>query len=123
VDETGVTVYSQTPPIEGEAERIKPHAAPGRSPKPAQERLDSMRKQVDDHLEAKEEAAQRRRQEEAETQAKQTNCQTARANLTSLEAAAGRLIRMPDGSYTRLTEDERQQQMAEARRMIAEQCR
>ena len=37
--------------------------------------------------------------------------------------AIKRLVKMPDGSYQRLTEEQRQQKMAEAQKMIDKYCK
>jgi hypothetical protein len=122
VDEAGVTVYSQTPPEHGEADRINPQAAPAREAERAKSELESIRKGVDDHLGARKEAGEARREQEERARVRRANCETARANLASLEAAAGRLVRLPDGSYARLEEEDRQQRMDEARRVVADEC-
>jgi hypothetical protein len=124
VDENGVTVYSQTPPPEGGADKIKPNVStPSRSAAGTQKQLDAMRKDLDEYLKDKSEAKQERREQEKREKIAAANCVTARANLENLEAAAGRLIRLPDGSYTRLTEEERQQRLDEARKATDDYCK
>jgi hypothetical protein len=122
VDENGITQYSQTPPPDGQADRLKPPPPPAEDPQAARRRLDQQLQQVDDRLEDRELAAQEKQRQDQERRARESNCQAARANLETLGGPTNRVMLMPDGSYKRLTEEERQKLMDEARQQISENC-
>lgn len=123
VDENGVTVYSKMPPREGSADTVKTPPAPSTPPEAAQRRLETEMQQLEDYREARALAAEKKRKEQLNIQLFEDNCRIAKDNLDNLIAAARRLVRMPDGSYVRLTEEERQRRMGVARNNIDEFCR
>jgi hypothetical protein len=122
VDEHGVTVYSQSPPPEGEARQIRPPPPPAESPEAIQHNLTEQLQRLHDAREDREVADQARRQQQERQELKRRNCAAARANLTNLERLGGGLLQLPDGQYVRLTEEERQTRMTEARQQISENC-
>jgi hypothetical protein len=122
VDETGVTVYSQTPPPRGDAREIRPPPPPAESPQAIEQNLRDQLQRLNDAREDREVAAQARRQEQERQELDRRNCSAARANLASLERLGGGLLHLPDGSYVRLTEEQRQARMAGARQQIGQHC-
>jgi len=123
VDENGVTQYTQTPPPNQDADRLRPPPPPAEDPKTARERLDRQLQAVDDRREDRDLAdAERRKQAEKRKIAEQ-NCQNARTNLERLDRAGNRLILMPDGNYQRMAEEDRQRRIEEARKVVNENCR
>ena len=123
VDENGVTVYSRRPPANAEAQTVKEPPPPAADPEAAQQELDGELQQMDDYLEDREMVQEQRGKEKATKQLSAANCRKARDNLENLDAASRRLIRMPDGSYVRLTEEQRQEYMVKARTGIEEFCK
>ena len=122
VDENGVTQYSQTAPLGRDADKLKPPPPPAEDPQEARRRLDQQLQKVDDQREDRELAAEERRRREEEQRIRQQNCANARTNLERLGRTGRRLVRLPDGSYTRLTEEERQERMRKAQEIIQENC-
>ena len=123
VDENGVTVYSEIPPPDGEADTVKTAPAPSETPEETQQQLEADMQKLEDYREDKELAAERKQKEELSKQLDEENCRNAKTNLDNLIVAAQRLVRMPDGNYVRLTEEQRQQRMEEARKNIDEYCK
>jgi hypothetical protein len=123
-DENGVTVFSQTPPIDGRASETVRVAVPppARAPANETETPPPPAQQVDDYLEDKELAKQAEAEAEAEGKAREEACRAARGNLASLEVRGNRLTRLPDGSFQRLTEEQRQKYLLEAQEAIAANC-
>ncbi len=123
VDENGQTVFSQSPPPDGQADVIKPPPPPAEDPDTAerhlQENLQHRRDQQEDReLKIKEQAKKK-----AASDRRKTNCEIARQNYQSLETATRRLIKMPDGSYKRLDDNERLQMMQEAQQQVEQNCK
>lgn len=122
VDENGVTVYSQTPPLKKFADKLKPPPGPAEDPDEVNRRIDQQRQEVEDYLEDKELAAEKRRQAKQEQEVNAKNCHIARNNLSNLEIAVNRLVKKPDGSYERLTEQQRQEKISQAKEDIKKYC-
>ena len=122
VDENGVVSYSQTPPPSGQVETLEIRVPAGISSEEASKRLDGMRQQLEDRREDRKLAQEEKLKAKQEQQRRQQNCEAARNNLQKLEGLGNRLLKTADGEYRRLTEEERQQRMQEARKNIAENC-
>jgi len=120
-DADGSTQYGQYPPAGVQAEHIKAAPQPaspaqvGASP---QQRLKELEQQQQKQTEKEAEAATAK--QEAET--KRKNCEIAKKNLAGLQVGGHRLTRLPDGSYTRLSEEQRLSRVAEAEKNIKEYC-
>jgi len=122
VDENGVVSYSQTPPPATTTERIKLPSASRSSPEAAQQRLQQLRQRLEDNREDRELATQKSQQLATKNARRRHNCQAARANLRNLQGLGKRLLHTSDGQYVRLTEEQRQQRMQEARKQIEANC-
>lgn len=120
-DDAGQTHYSQLPPPNQEAEKVrkatKPRIDPG-SNNQLQERLEAMEKRQQERREAKDEAE---RQANVRKIVK-ANCDNARKNLALLQRGANNAYRTPDGEVKRLTAEDRQARIDEANRQIEEYC-
>ena len=123
VDENGVTVYSQSPPPDGTAEKIKPPPAPAEDPDSAQRHLDAEMQRLEDYREDKALAADKANKAAEIRRIKEENCTKAKANLENLTVVRQRLARQPDGSYLPIDENERQAKLEQARRDIDENCK
>ena len=122
VDENGVVHFSQRPPQQGDYQEQKLRVAPPADPEAARARVDKL---IERQKNA--EAARRQHRKEAAEAAKkreiqQQNCNKARQHLDGLLARPRVLMRNPDGTMTRLTEEERQTRIAETRKRIEEFC-
>ena len=120
-DADGNTQYGQHPPAGVQVERIKPSPQPTAQQQPAltpQQRLQQLEAQQQKQREQQAEAAA----EEEKAEAIKQNCEIARKNLANLQMGGHRLTRLADGSYTRLTEEERLSRIAEAEKNIEKYC-
>jgi hypothetical protein len=121
VNEEGVTVYSQTPPAEGEAEVLRPPPPPptgAATRTPVQERLEELEAQrAEQEKKAREQA-----RAEQERQRREANCRAARRNLEALQGPPRRLYATAGGEFQRFTEEERQARIEEAREQVEVFC-
>lgn len=122
VDEDGTTVYSQSPPASGEAAEIKINTSttpPGNNAETDAPATSGSPSQTDTQQPAegpsKEEIAESDR-------IKSESCASARHNLDLYSNLGNRLVKTPDGLYKRLTEEERQQKIADSKTQIGEFC-
>lgn len=119
-DASGNVQYGQFPPAGSNAERLKGAPAPASAPagKSLQQRVEEMEKRQDSEKQSKAEAAQK--QQEAAN--RKTNCENARQNIERLNYGGNRLVHMPDGSYQRLDEKQKQAQLEKNREAVKEFC-
>lgn len=122
-DKDGTVQYTQMPPPEDvQAIEIQDPAPPPADPAgesaQVQEQVDAM----EERMKAREEAAAKAEQKAENREIRRQNCATARHNLGELQQGGGRRYRAADGSVLRLTEEERQQRIAEANQQIEEFC-
>ncbi|MET0072011.1 MAG: DUF4124 domain-containing protein [Candidatus Thiodiazotropha sp.] len=122
VNEEGVVTYSQTPPPDAKAETVKIKTAPTSSGGDSRQRLKELRQKLADSAEDR--ALKKAQKQEADEIAKENkhNCNVARKNLEQLTALGNRLYKVGD-EYLRLTEEDRQRRMQEARDQIKEYCK
>jgi len=120
-DADGKIQYGQHPPAGVEAARIRADSSPKHAP--------ATRKPLQDQLKELEERQQQQQAAEAEAELekknagiRKQNCANARANITRLGYGGNRLAAMPDGSYKRLTEAEKQQQLKKNQEAVKEFC-
>ncbi len=123
VDSSGQVQYTQQPPPEGvEAMPIKTAPAPAEGIEGAedglQERIQASEEQQQKNNEA---AADAEKQAEIE-RIKRQNCVTARNNLEQLSRSGQIRYRTGEGEVLRLSEEDRQQRIEEARSQIKEFC-
>jgi hypothetical protein len=122
-DDDGQTVYSQSPPADG-----RPYRKIGAPPPPpdadgARKQLDAMRQGQDERRQQQQQSEEEQRQAAEQQAAMEKNCDVARRNVSLLEGAPRRPVRMPDGSVKRLTTEERQALLDEARQYLQDYCR
>jgi len=122
-DESGQTVYSQTPPSSGSAIKLKKPPEP--SPAEIERARETQRQEFErSHHKAKERA--QARSEEAKHRHNQEirakNCETARNNLSTIENLGRHRVLTPDGEPASLSEEEREAKMSEARAIIKNNC-
>jgi hypothetical protein len=122
-DEAGQTVYSQTPPPGGNAVRIQ--APPAPDPAEVERRRQELQRGIErsfDQAVEREASGAEHRGEERAGATRAANCEAARRNLETLQNLGKRRVRTPDGEYLVLSEDDREQQMREARDQISKFC-
>ena len=123
-DENGEAVYSQFAPGAGrQSETVKPPPPPAESPEIAQERLRQQMQQFEDNREDQALAAEEAKQAEQDTARASERCATARQQIELLNGPARRLFRNSDGTVSRLSEEQREEQRAEMQRIIDADCR
>lgn len=121
VDEQGATHYSQNPPPGGKAQAIKPPPTPADS-EAAVKRLEAQRQEGQKRREASQQDARESQKNTASQAIREESCRMARQNLSTLEANSRVAIQDANGNMKRLTEEERQAQLAEARKQAEEYC-
>lgn len=125
VDESGTTVYSQSPPPDGQAALIQsgPKGATPEGTRAARERLQqTIEADFDRREERKRAAAEKAKSAEAEARRKR-NCTAARQDLEALQAPGPRRVRYPDGTYRDLSSDEAREQRDLAQQQVDEFCK
>lgn len=125
VDAEGKVHYSDTPPPEVKTQSVRnisgagqPEAPASYSPKSIAEREADLKKSK---LE-KEEAAQKRAQENANAEIKKRNCEAARNNQRAIEEGSRITSYDEKGERIYLDDDARAQRLEEARKAIAANC-
>jgi lipase chaperone LimK len=121
VNEEGVVTYSQTPPIGIKAERIHVRSSTPASGESSQHQLDRLRQKMADSEEDRELGKSQQEEQKQARAMKDKNCGSARSNLQKLEGLGNRLY-LTGGEYKRLSEEERQSLMAQAKEQIKTNC-
>ncbi len=121
-DAQGNTQYGQFPPAGVEAERIsaagtthKVQPQDTRSPQQRAQELEEQRKKQ--HEQATEAAAA---QEQAEL--RQQACAIARKNLAVLQEGGHHRVRLPDGTVTYLSDEQKKERIAKANQQVKNNC-
>jgi len=122
VDAAGETHYTQLPPPEGipatEVRRVPAADSSG-----ADAHLQQQVEAMDKRLEAREQAKSNAEIEAEIARISRENCETAKKNLAELQQGGVKRYRTGDGQVVRLTEEDRQQRIAEANSQIQEFCK
>lgn len=119
VDDEGNTHYSERLPADVVVEEIAP---PSRvDTESANKQLEGQQKKAADLEARRKEKAESDRFDEQNAKIKKGNCEKARAGLASLARPSVRFVQ-EDGSRIRATEEQRQEKIAEANKMIQEHC-
>jgi len=121
VDDEGMTHYTQTPPPDGiEAETLKPPPAIDSSE--AIKDIKEKQKLLEMEREKRRKRIKEKQREAKEEARREKNCQLARARLKSLTDRPRVLVKQPDGTMVRATEEQRQKEIAESKEVIKEFC-
>ncbi|MEJ1298807.1 MAG: DUF4124 domain-containing protein [Candidatus Sedimenticola sp. (ex Thyasira tokunagai)] len=115
VDKEGNQVYSETPPeagVDAETRRLAPSAPPQKLPEPKKSQ----------YSDGKKSAYEKKKQAEVEEMV-QKNCDAARHNLSLFQDQKTTLIKNPDGSYDKVTDEMRKVQGQKAEEQIKEFCK
>jgi len=123
MDAEGETNYTQQDPVNISAELIKAPPPPAIDPVVAQQEIDILIEKQDGTFEEKEKQRQRVASAAAEQKQKEEYCRANRHNLQLFQDNPGDKVVDPEGNVTRLTEESRQQKIAEIQQNIAEHCK
>lgn len=132
VDESGVTVYSQSRPPDVEAQRLGPgtqsaqHASSTAtttpSAAPAAPTAEALVKQYEEQRKQREEEAKAAQDKSKADAAKKRNCEAARQNLETLQNLGPRRLRHSDGTFERLSEEQTAERIDRAKAQIKTYC-
>jgi hypothetical protein len=119
-DADGNIQYGQHPPAGAKAEQIRAAPAPKSAPvaKPPQQQVEELDKRLDAQQQQKAEAEEKKQAMEN----RKINCANARKNLEQLSYGGHRLMHMPDGSYQRLDEEQKQALVKKNQDAVKEFC-
>ena len=120
VDDEGQVQYSQSPPPGRPAQTIKP--PPKVDSKSARETLEQQLKDAEIRSDKQQEQAEADQKTQEQADERKAACEAARERLAKLEGKPRILQYAEDGSSKRLTEEERQTAIAEARKKIEKHC-
>lgn len=116
-DSEGQIHYTQTPPTGKDSTSIKapppPSAPTSYSTSSAKAESDLLEKEVKNAD---------KKDAELVASSKKKNCDGAKNNLSGYEALGRKIVKLPDGTYTRYDEDERQKKIKEAQDQIKKYC-
>ncbi|MEJ2424098.1 MAG: DUF4124 domain-containing protein [Candidatus Thiodiazotropha sp.] len=122
VNEDGVVTYSQTPPPDAPAEKIETYDTAPSDGQGSQQKLKDLRQRLADMDEDRALKKAEAKKQAEDKALREKNCQAARHNLEQLTALGHRLYKVGD-DYLRLTEEDRQSRMDDARSQIKEFCK
>ncbi len=125
-DENGRTVYSQTPPATAESQIVKPPPPPATDPAQARKELDASIQRLDeaDKVRIENEKARGAAQKKNDNQAQvRASCKASREQIEELERGPPQKILIgPDGKAKRLSYEELQAEITEAKAYIEKNC-
>lgn len=122
VDEDGNTVYSQSRPPSGKATIIKPPPPPATPPEETMKKLQAQREAISGSGEKKNTSKTKAEEEAKKAEIKKKNCQISRKNLADIELHPRVRMKMPDGSYKQLSDEERQEHIDKIKKNIKTYC-
>jgi hypothetical protein len=121
-DQNGNVQYGQFPPSGVQAERISAsgttHKVDPQDSKSPQQRLQELEEQQKQQGEQEAEAAAKQQL----AAQRQNNCELARKNLAVLQEEGHHRVRLPDGTVTYLTDEQKQQRVDQANQQIKDNC-
>jgi hypothetical protein len=127
VDENGVVHFGEQPPEKGNAQSVSVQQSAGIDANPS---TDATPANPEDPLEPQPSVAQQRRDERAEKRAEREEneritaaaCAQKRTLVSQLEPSTRVMVRMEDGTVTRLDDNVRLETLNEAKTYIANNC-
>ncbi len=122
VDDNGVTIYSQTPPPTGNATIIKPPPSPATPPDEIMQNLKRRQAAIDESKKRKNETGEKGSAEARNVEIKQQNCDTSRKNLAEITRHPRVRMKMDDGGYKQLSDQERQAEIDKYNQDIEKFC-
>jgi len=123
VDKDGVTVYSQVPPpADVETKKIEPPPPPSVTEEEAWQKINQNWGDMRDRVDVKKEQATADAERNDKKQKEETNCNVARQTIQQLESSEWKRMRTADGKVKRLSSEERDERLREAREMEEKYC-
>jgi hypothetical protein len=124
-DQNGDIQYTQFPTPPGiQVLEIRSVPPPADNPDAERAKLQQEVEALDERMAERQEAAARAELLAKNEEIRKQNCITARNNLSKLSESGGKTrFLMPDGKVVRMTEEDRQKQIAETKAQIAENCK
>jgi hypothetical protein len=120
VDDQGQVQYSQSPPPGRPAQTVKP--PPKVDSKAAREKLKQQLQDFEVRGDKRQEQAEADQKTQKQADERKAACEAARERLATLEGKPRILQYAEDGSSKRLSEEERQAGIAEARKKVEKHC-
>ncbi len=123
VDDAGNVVYSQLPPADGrDSKVIGAPPPPAESPEEAQARLKARLDLLNSQREQRQTSQTETVQQKADEAEQARQCELARHNLEALQQGNRQRFRNADGSYTRLTPEQKAERVRDNQSYIDEYC-
>lgn len=125
VDDEGQTIYSQQPPPNGhKARQISPPPAPPADASNTQDSIRKLNEKLDAMAEERRKTSEEKRKRKVAKAEKEKRCSTARQDLKTLnERPPNTLYHMPDGTWKRLTPEERAKRIEMLNNAIEKNCK
>ncbi len=120
-DPAGNTIYSQTPPPIGTSYEIVDDTNLASSTTSQQNNFDSLQERLDTNSQERDESQTEKERLAESEQIKQQNCSQAKSNLTAL-TSRGQVTIKEGELYRKLSEEERQERIEDAKSGIEEFC-
>ena len=122
VDSDGRVHYTQMPPTNRPAERMKGAAPPANNPEAVRGDLQRQVEAFDERRAQRDEAFAEEKHKEEVASIRKQNCETARKNLANLRRGGNNAYMTPEGEVVRLTDDERAKRIEDAKQGIKDNC-
>ena len=122
IDENGQVQYTQTPPPNVPAERMKGAPPPANDPEAARGDLQRQLDAFDEQRAQRDEAFAEQKQKEENARIRKQNCETARKNLAKLRRGGNNAYMTPEGEVVRLSDDERARRIEDAKQGVKDNC-
>ena len=122
IDENGQVQYTQTPPPNIPAERMKGAPPPADDPAAVRGDLQRQLDALDEQRAQRDKAFAEQKQKEENAQIRKQNCETARKNLAKLRRGGNNAYMTPEGEVVRLTDDDRAKRIEDAKQGIKDNC-
>lgn len=123
-DDNGQKVYSQTPPPDGRPSNTINTRSPSRvETQKSQLQLDVMKQKLEKNRNARLEKQKKNQAAAEKKKHSQEQCNKARANIQRIQQRSNALARNSDGSYTRMTEQDKAAKLKELETIRDKHCK
>lgn len=121
-DDEGVVHYTQNPPTDREADRVKGARPPADDPEARNERIDQLREDTATEVYERQYGREAKAEAEARTEQLAEQCSRLRQKRTDFMNNPRIRMQTDDGDYRTLTQEERQARIAKYEKQIARHC-
>jgi len=122
VDDAGQVHFSQHPPVDYEADKIKTRSGPKVEPAQSQQAVDAMIEQQVSDEKSQQENEQLQQQEAEKAKALSKNCEIAKNNLDQYQNNPRGRYKNAAGEYIRVDENDRQEKIKQLLQDIEKYC-